>query len=143
MATMSSSRQWGPFVLVASMMISGCNGCGGGKGTKDAAPTDGPKTDASAVSDATTSDVRDATASDASDARTISDASDAATSDASDATISDVGATCVDAGRADAGSACFGALALFNTGVDATGVALAGGSVDPHYKLILSADTTF
>ncbi|MEA2698269.1 MAG: hypothetical protein QOI66_2540 [Myxococcales bacterium] len=35
------------------------------------------------------------------------------------------------------------AFRLFNTGVGADGVLLAGGSVDPHYKLIQSADTTF
>ena len=67
-----------------------------------------------------------------------SDASDAGTSDASDA-----GRVCVDAGGVDAGGACLGILALFNTGVDATGAALAGGSVDPHYKLIVSPDATF
>lgn len=32
---------------------------------------------------------------------------------------------------------------LFNTGVDASGAPLAGGSVDPHYELVASADTTW
>ena len=144
------------------MVISGCSG--GTKGARDAAPTDAPiesgggdgaKVDmttsdvsdagTSDASDAATSDVSDAATSDASDAAT-SDVSDAATSDASDATTSDAsdaGRTCVDAGSVDANGACFGTLALFNTGVDATGVSLAGGSVDPHYKLIVSADSTF
>jgi hypothetical protein len=48
---------------------------------------------------------------------------------------------CVDAGMpADAG--CFGSLDLFNTGVGATRVTLDGGSVDPHYTLIQSAEAT-
>ena len=34
------------------------------------------------------------------------------------------------------------AIRVFSTGVDSNGVALAGGSVDPHYTLIQSADTT-
>ncbi len=159
---MGSSVLLGTSVLVVSMMISGCGG--GTKGVRDASTDvaadvgsgDGARIDASTdvgssdVSDASTSDVSDASTSDVSDASTsdVSDAStsdvpDATTSDVSDATTSDVGRTCVDGGGVDSGSTCFGTLALFNTGVDATGAALAGGSVDPHYKLILSPDTTF
>jgi len=46
---------------------------------------------------------------------------------------------------ADAGTdgGCLSLIPFFSTGVDANGVVLAGGSVDPHYKLIVSADTTF
>ena len=52
------------------------------------------------------------------------------------------------AGAAGAGGACaLGGCVppplVFNTGVDATGAVLPGGSVDPHYKLITSADATF
>ena len=34
-------------------------------------------------------------------------------------------------------------LAVFNTGVDSGGTVLAGGSVDPHYRLVASADPRF
>jgi len=69
------------------------------------------------------------------------------TTDRGDANDSNVG-TCIatDAG-ADGGDdagpdGCLAQLALFGTGVDGTGVPLAGGSVDPHYTLIQSAETT-
>ena len=55
----------------------------------------------------------------------------------------DVSRPCADAGAVDAGGACLLAFSLFNTGVDANGASLAGGSVDPHYRLIQSADATF
>jgi hypothetical protein len=63
-----------------------------------------------------------------------------------DASIPDVlgpvtGPPCIDAGGAPDGG-CFGALAVFNTGVDDSRVSLPGGSVDPHYKLIQSAEAT-
>jgi hypothetical protein len=68
------------------------------------------------------------------------------TTDASDA-ITDTGGETTDAGgeTIDAASEVGdGGLALlvFNTGVDGSGVPLAGGSVDPHYTLIKSADAT-
>jgi hypothetical protein len=116
--------------------------------TSDTSTADTSTSDTS-TSDTSTADASDASVSDASDA-SVSDAADATVSDAADATVSDavdasadVARTCVDAGGVDAGAGCFGTLALFNTGVDATGAALAGGSVDPHYKLIVSPDSTF
>jgi hypothetical protein len=54
----------------------------------------------------------------------------------SDVGPSDVGPSCV---QADGGGCTF---PLYNTGVDATGAALAGGSIDPHYRLIQSAEST-
>jgi hypothetical protein len=55
------------------------------------------------------------------------------------------GPACIDAGTFDAATdgGCLSAIKVFSTGVDANGVVLAGGSVDPHYTLIVSADTTF
>ena len=60
-----------------------------------------------------------------------------------------MGPTCitVDAGADggdDAGTdgGCLAQIALFGTGVDGTGTLLAGGSVDPHYTLIQSAEPT-
>jgi len=61
------------------------------------------------------------------------------TTDASDA-ITDAGGETIDA-ASDVGDGGL-ALLVFNTGVDANGVPLAGGSVDPHYTLIKSADAT-
>jgi hypothetical protein len=53
------------------------------------------------------------------------------------------------AGAGDAGAGgdcalggCVPPPLVFNTGVDATGAVLPGGSVDPHYTLITSADAT-
>jgi hypothetical protein len=67
------------------------------------------------------------------------------TSDASDGLPAEMGPTemgpadSADTGPADAVTT----FRLFNTGVSADGAALPGGSVDPHYQLIQSADTTF
>jgi hypothetical protein len=156
-ANMRSSVLLGASLLIVTMATGGCGG--GTKGARDAAPTDSPIESGNAGDtaklDASTSDASDATTSevstsDASDAGTpdvgasdASDASDVGTPDVGASDASDSGRSCVDAGGVDAGGACFGALALFNTGVDAAGVSLAGGSVDPHYKLIQSADPTF
>ncbi len=67
----------------------------------------------------------------------------------SDANGSDTGPACVaaDAGAGGGDGAatdggCLAQLALFGTGVDGTGTPLVGGSVDPHYTLIQSAETT-
>ena len=62
------------------------------------------------------------------------------TSDASDGLPVEMApADSADTGPADAVTT----FRLFNTGVGADGAPLPGGSVDPHYKLIQSADTTF
>jgi Beta-galactosidase jelly roll domain len=49
-------------------------------------------------------------------------------------------------GDAGAGGACTNGCippgVVFNTGVDSTGAALPGGSVDPHYTLLTSAEAT-
>lgn len=45
-------------------------------------------------------------------------------------------------GEAAQGGAGSAKLLLFNTGVDDNGAVLAGGSVDPHYTLVQSADQT-
>jgi hypothetical protein len=138
---MGSSTVLTTSVLVFAVVTSSC---GGTRSVRDAAPTDaatesvnagdGPKGDATSA-DVSSADVSSVDASTA----------DVSTTDvsASDVGAADAGRTCVDAGGVDAGDACLGTLALFNTGVGPSGMALAGGSIDPHYKLILSADSTF
>ena len=60
----------------------------------------------------------------------------------SDASTGDAGPSCIDSdATTDAG--CLVRLPLFGTGLGSDGVVLAGGSVDPHYTLVQSADTTF
>jgi hypothetical protein len=74
----------------------------------------------------------------------------AGAADAGAATVSGAGGEPGAAGAAndaagaggESGAAPSGLL-LYNTGVDSSGVALAGGSVDPHYTLLQSADTTY
>jgi hypothetical protein len=162
---MLSSKWLGIAALVFSISAGGCGSHSTAK--KPDSSTDAPAEskdtgDAPAVDvpaeaslpDATDTNVADAIdaadagapdatdASDAMDAPATADASDA--KDAVDAAVAtdatdaaEVGVSCGDAG--DGGCS----LPLFNTGVDNNGVVLAGGSVDPHYKLIQSADTTF
>jgi hypothetical protein len=71
-----------------------------------------------------------------------------------DATVKDAGVDAADAAdAADAGPSCVAvidggpdagpcALPVFSTGVNAKGVAAAGGSIDAHYTMIQSAEAT-
>lgn len=79
------------------------------------------------------------------DAGSVSDASvEAAVADAelTDSSTADAGPACLDGDAASDGS-CLAELPLFSTGLDSNSVVLAGGSIDPHYTLVQSADTTF
>ncbi len=120
----------GLVLLSLSASSMGCD-------TEDEATKPLPLTDGSTGSgnstDAATADL----------ARPVEAHVDTAVVDASiaDALVKVVGPPCSDAGGAPDGG-CFGELSIFNTGVDDSRVSLPGGSVDPHYTLVQSAELT-
>lgn len=116
-------------------------------GRADAGRADSGRPDAAAA-DATPAD---ATPADAAPADATPP--DAASADAAGADATTPDADPVDAGSPDATipcldpdasveGGCLGAIEMFNTGVTSTRTLAAGGSVDPHYALIQSAEAT-
>ena len=149
-ANMRPSILLGVSGLVLSIATAGCDGCGGGTRATPDASTDVAKE--SGAGDGSRIDVSPDLSADVSPDLSAdvspdlsADVSPDLSADVSpaDASPTDVSRPCADAGAVDAGGACLLAFSLFNTGVDANGASLAGGSVDPHYRLIQSADATF
>ena len=153
---MSLLRSLAVILLLSSVAGGGCDGCGGsGRKTPPDANGDGPTDSGDAGMDTGPRDTApgDVAATDlaSTDVAPADVPADVVTTDVSgtDANGSDVGPACITAdggtaGGDDAGTdgGCLAQIALFGTGVDGTGVPLAGGSVDPHYTLIESAETT-
>jgi hypothetical protein len=155
---MSSLRSLAVILLLSSVAGGGCDGCGGsGRKAPPDANGDGPIDSGdhgdAAVMDTGSSDSgqRDVPLTDV--APTDLGPTDVVpvdvTTDVGDANDSNVGPTCITTdGGADGGDdagtdgGCLAQIALFGTGVDGTGTPLAGGSVDPHYTLIQSAEPT-
>jgi hypothetical protein len=157
---MPSLRSLAVIVLMSSLAGGGCDGCGSGRKAPPDAKGDGP-TDSGDHGDAAGTDTGPSDAGQGDVAPTDAAPTDVAPGDVAptdvvlvdtstdvatdvggtDANGSDLGPTCitVDAGT-DGG--CLVQLAVFGTGVDGTGVPLPGGSVDPHYTLIQSAEST-
>ena len=156
---MSLLKSLAAIVLLSSIAGGGCDGCGSGRKAPPDANGDGP-TDSGDHGDAAGMDTgpRDTAPGDVAptdvapaDSVSVDVPTDMVPTDVgtTDVNSSDVGPACitVDAGAdggddAGTGGGCLAQLALFGTGVDATGIPLAGGSVDPHYTLIQSAETT-
>ncbi|GEM_PF-4220305 len=105
--------------------------------------TESEVTNALAMTDGSTGSGSGSDAAAADVARSAETPVDTAVADASipDVLVPVVGPPCTDAGGAPDGG-CFGELGVFSTGVDDRRISLPGGSVDPHYTLIKSAEPT-